>query len=294
VEQRNNKIMEKKTCIITGSNAGIGKAAAIQIAAKGYHVIIGCRNLDRGKIAVEEIKSASKSIDVEMVLLDLASKDSIASAATMIQSKIDHLDVLIHNAADFDISRKKPERSPDGIETVWATNHLGPVLLTKLLMENLKKSSQGRIITIASKGLVFHSGLKIDLYDPEFKNHKFSVSKAYYQSKLAQVMYTYWLKDELSDSKVTANCIRVTAVKIDISRYPNISNFGKFIYNLKSKSSISANKMAETYTYLATDPSLENSSGNYYDEKNKIVASSKYSRNKENISQLMALTKKYL
>ena len=86
---------------------------------------------------------------------------------------------------------------------------------------------------MASQGLVLQPNLKIDFNDPEFKNRKFSISKAYYQSKLAQVMYTYWLAQKLNNTKITANCIRVTNVKIDISRYPNLSGFMKYYTLLK-------------------------------------------------------------
>ncbi|MBD3284858.1 SDR family NAD(P)-dependent oxidoreductase, partial [candidate division WOR-3 bacterium] len=205
-----------------------------------------------------------------------------------------HIDVLIHNAADFDITRKKPAYSPEGIETVWATNHLGPVLLTNLLIQKLKRSKQGRVITIASKGLVVHPFLKVSLDDPEFKNRRFSVQKAYYQSKIAQVMYTYWLAEKLKETPITVNCIRVTNVKIDLSRYPNLSKTQKLAYSMKSKSSMTPEEMARTYTYLATSPEVKSVTGKYFDEMNKEVSSSAYSRDKENIAAVMDMTMGYL
>jgi len=286
--------MNKKSALITGANSGIGKQAAIQLAEAGYHVIVGARHQGRGEKALEEIKSQSGSNAVELLIIDLSSKASIAEASEKLNSSLDKLDVLIHNAADFDISRKEPIKSVDGIESIWATNHLGPVLLTNALLELLKKSEQGRIITIASQGLVIHPFLKVDLKDPEFKNRRFSVPKAYYQSKIAQVMYTYWLAEELKDTAITVNCIRVTNVKIDINRYPDISDFMKFMYSIKSRFSISAEDMAKTYTYLATDSSLDSTTGKYFNEKNKIVSSSAYSRDRRNIEDLMELTKGYL
>ena len=96
----------------------------------------------------------------------------------------------MHNAADFDIARKAPRFSEDGIERVWATNHLGPVLLTELLLPALRRSPGGRILTVASRGLSLYPRLTVDLEDPEFRKRRFSVQKAYYQSKLAQVMYS--------------------------------------------------------------------------------------------------------
>ena len=285
---------EMKTCIITGGNAGIGKAAAIQIAREGYRVIIGCRNAERGARALEEIKTHSGSRNIELVQVDLSSLTSIKKAAESIQQKYSVVDVLIHNAADFDISRKVPTTSPDGTESIWATNHIGPVYLTSLLMENLKSAEQGRIITIASKGLIMHPGLKVDMQDPEFKARSFSVSKAYYQSKLAQVMYTYWLAKQLTGTSITVNCIRVTNVKIDLDRYPGISKFARFAYKLKSKSALSAEDMAKTYTWLATSPEVATASGKYFDEKNREIGSGKYSQDPRATDQLMELSMKYI
>lgn len=286
--------MKQKTALITGANSGIGKQAAIQLAQKGFHVLIGSRSRERGEKAVLDIKEQSKSDSVEMVELDLSSKQSIIDASAMVSKKLTCLDVLIHNAADFDISRKKPKQSVDGIETIWATNHIGPILLTDSLLDLMKSSDQGRIITIASQGLVMHPRLIVDIVDPEFKNRKFSVPKAYYQSKLAQVMYTYWLANELKETKITVNCIRVTNVKIDTSKYPDISGFMKFLYSIKSKFSISPAEMAKTYTYLATDKSLVNTTGKYFNEKNQMVNSSKYSQDKDHIEAVMNFSYQYL
>lgn len=283
-----------KTALITGANSGIGKQASIQLAAKGYHVFVGARNEKRGRKAVIEIKEQSNSDLVDLLLIDLSSKKSIAVAVQEVQTKISALDVLIHNAAAFDISQKEVKKSMDGIESIWATNHIGPVLLTNGLLNVLKKSEQARILTVSSKGLLVYPKLKVDLEDPEFENRKFSVTKAYYQSKRAQVMYTKHLAETLKQFNITANCIRVTNVKIDINRYPNISSFMKFMYSFKSTFSISPSEMAETYTYLATSPEVKIVSGEHFDEKNKVVKTTAYSSNKANIAQLMELTERYL
>ncbi len=286
--------MPIKTCIITGANAGIGKAAAIQIAEQSYSVILACRNLERGEAALKDIKAASGSDNITLLQLDISKQSSIKAFAKNVLAQHETIDCIIHNAAHFDISQKAPEITEDGIESIWATNHIGPVYLTSLLLDSLKKSEQGRIITVASKGLILYRKLKIDLQDPEFKNKKFAVAKAYYHSKLAQVMYTYWLANELKDSNVTVNCSRVTNVKIDINRYPNISKFSKFMYGLKSRFSISAEEMARAYTYLATSPELSTTSGKYFDEHNKKVGSSNYSQQPEALEALMELSKSYL
>ena len=283
-----------KTCFITGANSGIGKQAAIQIAQKGYHVMIGCRNQERGSKALDEIRLESGSSMVDLVSIDMASKNSILNAVDLIKDKHSVLDVLIHNAAEFDIARKIPERSPDGIETIWATNHIGPVLLTSKLLPIIKNSEQGRVITIASKGLIAYPNLKVDLQDPEFNNRKYSVPKAYYQSKLAQIMFTYRLAEKQRPNRITANCIQVTNVKLDMERYPDVSKFMKWVYSIKSKFSISPAEMAKTYTYLATSPEVNEVTGKYYEYPKKQVSSSKYSMNLKNIDALMDLTHRSL
>lgn len=286
--------MNKKICFITGANSGIGKAAAIQLAQIGFYVLVGSRNRERGLSAVAEIKDKSKSDLVDLIEIDMSLKASISNATKQIYAKFKKLDVLIHNAADFDLSRKKPKITTEGIETIWATNHIGPIFLTNQLLDLIKASKQGRIITVASQGLMLHPGLTIDLKDPEYKERKFSVANAYYQSKLAQVMYTFWLAKKLSNTRITVNCIRVTNVKIDVSRYPNLSGLMKFMYSIKSRFSITPYEMAKTYTYLATSADLNKTTGKYFNEKNKSVESSKYSTDEKNIEDLICLTQKYL
>ena len=283
-----------KTCFITGANSGIGKEAALQLAKKGFYVLMGVRNLQRGEAALEEIRERSKTDAIDLIAIDLSSKASILEAAHTIGQKIDSLDVLIHNAADFDITRKKRRFSVDGVESIWATNHIGPIILTNELMSLIKNSKQGRIITIASKGLVIYPKLNVDMADPEYNSRKFSVSKAYYQSKLAQIMYTYWLADYLSDTQITVNCLRVTNVKVDLDRFPDISKTMKFIYSLKSRNSISAEEMAKSYVYLACSNDLKGTTGKYFNEKNETVNSSSYSLDKRYIEEVMELSRRYI
>jgi len=287
--------MKNRICLITGGNAGIGKAAALLLARAGNEVIIASRNQERGNSAVTSIKAETGSEAVSLVVMDLSSRDSILQGCESLRSAgYRHLDVLIHNAADFDISRKQPLISADGVETVWATNHLGPVLLTELLNPELSASEQGRVITVSSQGLTMHPRLQVDFADPEFSLGGFKVAKAYYQSKLAQVMYTFWLSEKYRDTRKTANCVRVTNVKIDLERYPDLSDLQKRLYAIKSRFSITPEAMAEVYVWLATSPELVKVSGKYFDEKRRSIRASKWAVNAENIQQLMETTCKYI
>ncbi len=286
--------MNKKICIITGANSGIGKEAVEQLAQEGFHVIMACRNEERGEAALNEIKERNPSLSIELMIVDMEEMESVKKMAEAFNSKFDRLDVLIHNAAIFNVTQKKAEKNSEGIETIWATNHLGPVLLTSLLIDKLKKSANGRIITVSSKGLLAKPFLKVDVKDPEFARKPFNVVNAYYQSKLAQVMYTYWIADKLKDTKITANCIRVTAVQVDISRHPELSSFMRWVYKQKAKKSITPQKMAETYTYLAANERLDRVTGKYFNENNTEVNSNTYTNDKNNITSVMKLTRTYI
>jgi len=286
--------MREKVCLITGANSGIGKASAIQIAEKGYRVIIACRNPGKGEAALQEIKEKSGSEAVELMIVDMSLQSSIKALADCFKSRYEVLDVLIQNAAIFDITHKEIAFTPEGIESIWATNHLGPVLLTELLLDSLAQSVQGRVISIASKGLLAMPFLKVNLEDPELRRGKFSVTKAYYQSKTAQIMYTYWLAERLKGTSVTANCIRVPSVRVAIDKYANLPGFLRFLYALKMKATLSPEEMAKTYTRLATADEFSHITGTYLDEKLHPVSSPKYSADPENIAQVMARTMGFL
>jgi NAD(P)-dependent dehydrogenase (short-subunit alcohol dehydrogenase family) len=281
--------------LITGGNAGIGRAAAAQLASRGSHVVIACRNAERGQRAVTELKRETGTDAVDLIVLDLSSRQSIIDGCDAFR-RLDysHLDVLIHNAADFDISRKNPVLSEDGIETVWATNHVGPVRMTDLLDAELSASSQGRVITASSQGLMLQPRLKVRLGDPEFSTGGFKVARAYYQSKLAQVMYTLWLASRYRGTARTANCVRVANVKVDLDRYPSLTDFQKRLYSIKSRFSISPEQMANVYTWLALAPEMASVSGIYFDHKRRQVAPSKWASNPDNIRRVMELTQRYV
>lgn len=264
--------------IITGANAGVGKAAALQLAATGATVVLACRSAARGAEALADIKRITGNQNICMMQVDLSSQLSIRDFAAAFKNRFTRLDVLIHNAANFDLSLKSPVMTADGIETIFATNHVGPFLLTHLLLDVLKASAPSRIITVASKGLMMYPSLEIE-FDNLMGERKFSPQHAYYHAKLAQVMFTYTLAQRLKGSGVTANCVRVTNVALPDDRLTHLSDFQRKIYQIKRNMAISPEKMAETYVYLATNPAVAEISGGYWDENNQQVKSSKKSYN---------------
>lgn len=285
--------MEKRVCIITGANAGIGRAAAAQVAARGYHVIMACRNAERAARAQRELQAEVPGCSVEIMPVDMGVQESVRGFATRVE-RFGRVDVLIHNAAVFDVAQKERQITVEGIETVWSVNHLGPVLLTELLIDQLASSGDGRVITVSSQGLTALPGLRVDLEDPEFEHRRFSVTRAYYQSKRAQVMYTFWLADRLAATRITANCVRVTAVKVDLDRHPNLSAFTRMVYSVKSRFALSPEEMARTYTWLATSDEVTGVTGKCFNEKNIAVKSHRYEVDRARIAAVMALTARYV
>jgi NAD(P)-dependent dehydrogenase (short-subunit alcohol dehydrogenase family) len=280
-----------KTMIVTGANAGIGKAAAIQLAQLGATVIMACRSAERGKKSLDEVRTASNSQKVDLMQVDMSSQDSICQFTDAFKRKYERLDVLIHNAANFDHTQKKPVLTADGIETIFATNHVGPFLLTHLLLDMLKTSAPSRIITVASKGLMTFPFLDIE-FDNLNGECKFNVTHAYYLSKLAQVMYTYDLAERLKGTDVTVNCVRVTNVAIPDERLAHLPKWLLKVYHLKRSLSISPERQAATYVYLATDSAAQDITGGYWDERNRQVRSNKTSYNRDTWHRLWEITER--
>ena len=282
-------------CLITGGTAGIGYAAAVQSARAGAEVVIASRSLPRGEAAAAAIRRESASDAVSVVQMDLSSRASIRDGCrTFRDAGHDRVDVLIHNAADFDVTRTRPVDSVDGVETVWATNHVGPVILTQQLEAELLRSAQGRVVTVSSQGLVLHPFLRVRLRDPEFREGGFRIDSAYYQSKLAQTMYTFWLADRFRGTAVTANCVRVTNVKVDLARYPGLSPIQRRLYAVKRRFSITPAEMAEVYTWLALSPALAGVTGAYVDHRKRRVSAGRYASDPAHVRAVMECTARYV
>ncbi len=281
---------DSPTSLITGGNAGIGRAAALQLARAGHRVLLGCRDLSRGEAAALELRAAVPGAQVSVLGLDMASRRSIRDAA----ARVERLDVLIHNAAYFDIRQKKRTVSPEGAETTWATNHLGPALLTELLMPRLQERPDARVIAVTSKGLMMFPRLEVDLADPQFERRRFSVPRAYYHSKLAHLAWMLHEADRWRDTGVRFHGVRVTNVKVDTARYPGLAWPLRAMYAVKSAFSLSPEEMAKTYVWLATSAEAGASTGGYWDRPGVPAPVSRWAAVPQNREALAALTREQL
>ena len=272
-----------KRVIITGGNSGIGYQVATQLAEKGWSVTLFCRREEAAEQACEEIRRQTGNPHVDYILVDLSDMKSVREAAEQYIQKEDFLDVLINNAADFDLSVKKPILTKDGLEKQFATNVAAPFLLSILLKGLLEKSESGRIINISSQGLILYPFMKLDFENLSGQKH-YSPAKTYYQNKLALLMLSLYMREHWEGIKVQA--IRVTNVKVDMRRYNHLSAFMKNLYKIKSKLSISPEEMAKVYTALSTEDRYE---GFLYDEKCKEVKANAPAYEEEEQEKLYSL-----
>jgi len=293
MENKMNYDLTGKTIIITGANSGIGKAASMQLAGMGANVVMMCRNRERGELALQDARAVAKGGQVELILVDMSSQKSVQNAVNEFLNNHSRLDVLIHNAANFDHRQKKPVITEDGLENVFATNHVNIFLMTHLLLDMLKQSAPSRIITVASKGLVTYPFLDIE-FDNFKGEKKFSMQHAYYHAKQAQVMFTFDLAERLKGTGVTVNCVRVGNVAIPDTRLDHLPSWLVKIYHAKRKFALTPEKMAETYVWLAGDPAMKDVTSGYWGAPDTPVRANKNAYNRETQQRLWNSTKQFI
>ena len=254
-----------KTIVVTGATDGIGKVAARELAKAGAAVVLVGRNAAKGERVVKELQEASGHKNVDFVLGDLLTLKGVRGAAETLKGRVKAIDVLLNNAGAAFVKRGVTE---DGFEQTFALNHLSYFLMTALLLDLLKAAPSGRVVSVASGA---HVGAKLDLADLQ-NAHAYSGWRAYQQSKLANVYFTYELARRLQGTSVTANCLHPGFVASrfgDNNKGIVATMFGFF----KSIAAISEEEGAKTSIYLAGSPYLAGVSGKYF-EKCKAVRSS--------------------
>lgn len=251
-------MMNDKTVVITGGNAGIGKATAISLAKKGAKVLITSRSEGKAKAAVEEIKTASKNDNIDFVLINLIDQESVRKAVLEIKIKCPKVDVLINNAGCF---LSELELSPQGVEGQFATNHIGHFLLTNLLLDNIKAAGNARIINLASIAHKFTR--ELDLDDINYQKKGYSGWDSYSRSKFCNILFTKELSRRLEGTGITANAVHPGGVRTEIGeKHSNwISKWG---WILMKPFMITVEKGAATSIHLASSPKVEGESGGYW------------------------------
>jgi len=251
--------------IVTGANSGIGKATALGLARLGGTLVLACRHRERGEAAREEITRATGNDKMSVMIVDMGNQASIRSFAEEFGRTHDRLDALVNNAGVF---RRRRNVTVDGLEETFAVNYLGGFLLTHLLLDLLKASAPSRVVNVSSSA---HRGGRIRFDDLQGEGG-YRGFRAYGQSKLAQVLFTYELARRLDGTGVTVNACHPGIVR---------TNFGRddwpWAVHLVRPFFKSPEKGAETPICLATSPEVADVTGKYF-VNNKPRGSSRLSR----------------
>ena len=250
--------MTGKTVVVTGGNSGIGLETAVALTRAGARVVVTARDRARGEAAVAEIARRAGSDGVELVVFDLASLASVRAGAAEILERCERLDVLVNNAG---IVLSERRLTPDGLEATFAVNHLGPFLLTGLLLDRLKASAPARIVNVASTA---HKGAPrgLDFDDLQSERH-YRAMPVYSKSKLANIYFTTELARRLEGTGVTANCLHPGTVATGYGRDGDTGGVLAFGLRVITPFILTPEKGARTSVYAASSPELAGVSGRY-------------------------------
>ncbi|MFN7949927.1 MAG: SDR family oxidoreductase [Blastocatellia bacterium] len=250
-----------QTCLVTGASSGIGKVTARELARAGNTVLLVCRNRSKGEATVDEIRRDTGSDKLELLIADLAELRQIRELAAQVKAGHAQLHVLINNAGVYQSARTL---TADGYETTFAVNHLAYFLLTIELLDLLKAAAPARIINVASDA---HKSGHIN-FDDLHGSGRYNGLRAYAQSKLANILFTYELARRLQGTGVTVNAMHPGGVSTGI--YDNVSGIGGKIIRLFTFLMRTPEKGAETVIWLASSPEVAGVTGKYfYDLKEK-------------------------
>jgi len=269
--------MTDKTVLITGGTGGIGKAVAIGLASMGARVGITGRDQARGAQAAADIADESGSPTVDVFVADMSSQAEVRRLASEVLYAYPRLDVLVNNVGGFWAHR---HTTIDGLEHTFALNHLAPFLLSSLLLQRLTDSAKARVVTVSSGA---QSMGKI-AFDDLMGEQDYSGQRAYNQSKLANVMFTYELARRLEGTGVTATALHPGMTNTAFSAEDPSRWMAPVVFAARPFMK-SPKKGADTAVYLASSPEVQGITGRYFANR-KIRESEPSSYNSATTAQL--------
>jgi NAD(P)-dependent dehydrogenase (short-subunit alcohol dehydrogenase family) len=248
--------VQGKIVLITGPTAGIGREIARALARQGAELVLGCRDLERGRRTAEELRALPGAAGVEVMQIDTSSQRSIREFAKAFRAARPRLDVLVNNAG---VSQGERKTSVDGFEVTFGTNVLGYFLLTNELLPVLRASAPARIVNVAS---AFASDLDLD--DLQFERRGFDGMKAYAQSKACNRLWTWALPRRLARTDVTANAMTpgfVPGTELSRDMPPSIRAM------FSARGGRTAAEGADTAVWLATSPDVDGVTGKFFADR---------------------------
>ena len=246
--------MAGRTVLVTGSTGGIGKATAVGLAAMGAHVLLTGRDRRRTEGAAREIRAAGGKADA--FVADLSSQSEVRRLADEALDHSPRIDVLVNNVGGYWNTR---HITVDGLELTFALNHLAPFLLTNLLLDGLKQSAPARVVTVASNAQAMG---RIDFDDLQGEG-SYSGARAYNQSKLANLLFTYELARRLRGSGVTANAVHPGVVRTSFGA-EDPAGIRRLIMPLAPLFMKDPEQGAATSIHVASAPGLEQVTGRFF------------------------------
>ncbi|HKX68950.1 MAG TPA: SDR family oxidoreductase [Intrasporangium sp.] len=258
--------MSGRTVLVTGATSGIGRATAAGLAGLGARVGIVGRDEERAEAVASAIRGASPAAYVDVFVADLSSQVQVRRLASHVLATYRRLDVLVNNVGGFWATRHV---TADGLERTFAVNHLAPFLLTRLLLDRLGEGGPARIVVVASGA---HTLGTIDFDDLQ-GDHGYSGPRAYNQSKLANVLFTYELARRLGPGPVTANALHPGMVRTGFGSEDQQVAW-KVVAPVMRPFLRSPARGALTSIHLAASPEMEGVTGTYFADRRPKQSSS--------------------
>ena len=277
--------MKDKICLISGANSGIGKVTAVELAKQGAHIIMLCRNEEKAERAKADILKVCGHKKVDIVLADLSSLQQVSEAADHINATYPHIDVLNNNAGL--LMGNERELTEDGYEMTFQVNHLSHFLLTYKLLDKVLASPRGNIINVSSEA---HRFANLDLNNLQMEKG-YSGLKAYSNSKLCNILFTYELAKRLDGTQTVTNALHPGGVASNFGK--GVSGFFGLVMKLARPFMVSEEKGAETSIYLASSEAGFAANGRYFKNK-KPSAPTKVATNDYNARRLWEISEEML
>ncbi len=253
-----------KTVFITGGNSGLGKESARAMAAHGAHVIIAGRDQAKLIAAADEIAAGMPGAQIDTIICDLASLDSLRACTAQAHERFAKIDLLINNAG---VMACPFSHTANGFELQFGTNHLGHFVLTKGLMPLIERGENPRIVNLSSRG---HFIADVDLDDPNFKHRDYNEWVSYGQAKTANVLFTVGLEQRFAARGIHSLAVHPGGIQTNLSRHLDDQQEQALMDRVMNSDPGFEWKTeaqgAATQVWAATSPALDGVGGRYCED----------------------------